>query len=91
MKETHSLPKNSKKQNETFQVVLLPRFRPGWPPPGAYDADGPSPSVPGLGAPRPPLPTLLPHGTPICAATVRSSLGYLEVPFFATQESRRNR
>ena len=47
--------------------------------------------MPALGAPRPPLPTLLPHGKPICAATVRSSLGYLEVPFFATLESWRNR
>ena len=72
-------------------VVLSPRFKPAWPPPGAYDADGPAPSVPSLGAPLPPHPTLLPTGKPICAATVRSSLGYLEVPFFATQEARRNR
>lgn len=72
-------------------VVLSPRFKPAWPPPGAYERDGAPPSVRGLGAPRPPRPTLLPTGKPICAATVRSSLGYLEVPFFATQEARRNR
>ena len=71
--------------------MLSPRFRPAWPPPGAYEADGPLPSRPELGAQLPPRPLLLPCGKPICAATVRASLGYLEVPFVATQESRRNR
>ena len=32
-----------------------------------------------------PLPQLLTHSKPICAATIRGGPGYLEVPFFATQ------
>ena len=72
-------------------VVLIPRFRPGWPPPGAYEAEGPPPSAPALGAPLRPLPLLMPAGKPICAAAVRAAPGYLEVPFFATAEARRNR
>jgi GNAT superfamily N-acetyltransferase len=72
-------------------VILVPRFRPGWPPPGAYDAEGPAPSVPGLGGPCRPLPLLMPAGKPICAAVIRSAPGFLEVPFFATAEARRNR
>ncbi len=40
---------------------------------------------------RDPLPQLLTAGKPICAATIRVGLGYLEVPFFATAEQKRNR
>jgi GNAT superfamily N-acetyltransferase len=40
---------------------------------------------------RDPLPQLLTAGKPICAATIRVGLGYLEVPFFATAETKRNR
>ena len=72
-------------------VLLIPRFRPGWPPPGAYEAEGPAPSIPALGAPLRPLPLLMPAGKPICAAAVRAAPGYVEVPFFATAEARRNR
>ena len=71
-------------------VVLLPRFKPGWPPPGAYEDEAPK-RCKALGAPRNPLPLLMPNGKPICAATIRAGVGYLEVPFFATQETRRNR
>lgn len=40
---------------------------------------------------RDPLPQLLTGGKPICAATIRVGLGYLEVPFFATADTKRNR
>jgi ribosomal protein S18 acetylase RimI-like enzyme len=71
-------------------VVLLPRFKPGWPPPGAYEDEAPK-RCKALGAPRNPLPLLMPNGKPICAATIRAGDRFLEVPFFATQETRRNR
>ena len=71
-------------------IVLLPRFKPGWPPPGAYEDEAPK-RCKALGAPRNPLPLLMPNGKPICAATIRAGVGFLEVPFFATQETRRNR
>ena len=45
----------------------------------------------GLGAPQAPLPVLMPNGKPICSATIRAGPGYLEVPFFATQETRRRK
>ena len=70
--------------------MLLPRFKPGWPPPGAYEDEAPK-RCKALGAPRNPLPLLMPNGKPICAATIRAGVGFLEVPFFATQETRRNR
>ena len=44
-----------------------------------------------LGAPLDPLPQLLIHSKPVCAATIRGGPGYLEVPFFATQDMKRNR
>ena len=31
------------------------------------------------------------HGKPVCAATIRSGPGYLEIPFVATQEGKRGR
>lgn len=74
-----------------FRVVaLLPRFRPAWPPPGAYEAPVPRKCTL-VGAPKDPLPQLLTGGKPICAATIRVGLGYLEVPFFATADTKRNR
>lgn len=44
-----------------------------------------------LGAPLDPLPQLLINSKPVCAATIRGGPGYLEVPFFATQDTKRNR
>jgi hypothetical protein len=74
-----------------FRVVaLLPRFKPGWVPPAGFEDEVPK-RFEGLGAPRPPLPVLMPNGKPICAATIRAGPGYLEVPFFATQETRRRK
>ncbi len=72
-------------------IMLLPRYRPGWPAPGAYDTEAPRSKFTGLGAPRPALPVLMVHNMPICAATVRLGPGHIEVHFFATTESRRNR
>ena len=69
-------------------VLLIPRFRPAWPPPEAFENECPKRSE-SLGAPRCPLPQLLPKGKPVCAATVRLGPGFMEVPFFATQETHR--
>lgn len=71
-------------------IVLVPRFRPHWPAPGLFDKEH-SKKPHRLGAPRNPWPVLLCDGKPVCAATVRVSLGYLEVPFFATLESKRKK
>lgn len=75
-----------------FRVVLLsPRFRLHWPPPdNPYCRELPS-KCPQLGAPKPALPQLLVHQKPICAATIRLGPGFLEVPFYATAEVRRNK
>ncbi|KAK9915818.1 hypothetical protein WJX75_004529 [Coccomyxa subellipsoidea] len=74
-----------------FRVVaLLPRFKPGWVPPRAYEDEAPK-RHPELGAPAAPLPALMPNGKPICSAVIRAGPGFLEVPFFATQDSRRNK
>ncbi|KAK9809531.1 hypothetical protein WJX73_009212 [Symbiochloris irregularis] len=70
-------------------VLLVPRFRPSWPPPGVFDSEAPKRTTE-LGAPRCPLPLLLPKSKPVSAATVRCGPGYLEVPFFATHDSHRN-
>lgn len=59
-------------------IVLVPRFRPHWPAPGLFDKEH-SKKPHRLGAPRNPWPVLLCDGKPVCAATVRVSLGYLEV------------
>ena len=69
-------------------VLLIPRFRPAWPPPEAFERECPKRAA-SLGAPRCPLPQLLPKGKPVCAATVRLGPGFMEVPFFATQETHR--
>ena len=71
-------------------IILLPRLRPSWPAPGAYETEQPKPCA-RLGGPKGPLPTLLTNGKAICAATIRCGRGYIEVPFFATKESRRGR
>lgn len=44
-----------------------------------------------LGAPKPSLPLVRTHGAPLCAATIRVGAGFLEVPFYATHEAKRNR
>ena len=69
-------------------VLLIPRFRPAWPPPGAFEQEHPK-GCTSLGAPRAPLPQLLPKSKPVSAATVRLGPGFMEVPFFATQETHR--
>ena len=74
-----------------FRVVaLLPRFKPGWVPPKGHEDEAPKRCA-GLGAPHAPVPCLMPNGKPICAATIRAGPGFLEVPFFATQETRRRK
>ena len=86
-----ALPTAARQDFGGFRVVtLLPRFKPGWPPPGAYEKEHPR-TCTSLGAQQGPLPQLLIGGKPICAATVRAGAGYVEVPFFATQETKRNR
>ena len=69
-------------------VLLVPRFRPSWPPPGVFDSEAPK-KTRELGAPRCPLPLLLPKSKPVSAATVRCGPDYPEVPFFATHDSHR--
>lgn len=72
-------------------LVLMPRYKMTWPPPSRpYNTEKPL-KHPGLGAPLPPIPHVQVHNKPICAATVRLGPGWLEVPFYATHESRRNR
>ena len=65
-------------------VAVLPRHKPNWPAPGAYEEESPK-RFKGMGAPSNPLPTLLPGGKAISAATIRLGLGWMEVPFVATQ------
>ncbi|PRW33111.1 RING FYVE PHD zinc finger [Chlorella sorokiniana] len=79
-------------------VVLLPRFRPQWPPPPPvdnpevdYHHEAPLKHKGLVGAPKPPVPILAAHQKPICAATIRMGPSWMEVPFYATQESRRNK
>lgn len=58
----------------------------------AAAADGKATSVAQrLEAPLPAVPVLQTHGTPICAATIRAGPGFLEVPFYATHETKRNK
>ena len=71
-------------------IVLLPRFKPGWVAPGTYQEELPK-RTEELGAPKAALPVIMPNGKPICSATIRAGPGYLEVPFFATQETRRRK
>jgi len=72
-------------------LVLFPRFKLLWPPPSAPYTTEIKVQHPQLGAPLPPKPHILVHNKPICAATVRLGPGWMEVPFYATQETRRNR
>lgn len=72
-------------------LVLYPRFKLSWPPPSEpYNSEIPL-KHPGLGAPKPPIPHLQVCNKPICAATVRIGPSWMEVPFYATQEVRRNK
>ncbi len=73
-------------------LVILPRYRSGWPPPGGDVTAAEElrkPSV--MGAPKSPIPILQTHGKPVTAATIRSGTGYLEIPFVATHENKRGR
>ncbi|GAX86520.1 hypothetical protein CEUSTIGMA_g13927.t1 [Chlamydomonas eustigma] len=74
-----------------FRVLLiLPRYVPQWPPVGyAGCKEGVNSTT--LPGPMPPLPILQTHGKPVCAATIRSGPGYLEIPFVATHEGKRGR
>ncbi|KXZ47480.1 hypothetical protein GPECTOR_35g918 [Gonium pectorale] len=75
-----------------FRVLLiLPRYRSGWPPPGGEAPPPEAPRVHALGAPKSPMPVLQTHGRPVTAATIRSGPGYLEIPFVATHENKRGR
>ncbi|KAK9832379.1 hypothetical protein WJX74_008101 [Apatococcus lobatus] len=76
-----------------FRVVaLLPRYKPCFPPPREWTGEEPSkPPVRPLGAPRHALPALMVGGKAYCAAAIRQGIGYLEVPFFATQDGRRQK
>ncbi|GIL47151.1 hypothetical protein Vafri_4041 [Volvox africanus] len=73
-------------------LVILPRYRSGWPPPGGEVTAADEARKPRLlGAPKSPLPALQTHGKPVTAATIRSGPGYLEIPFVATHENKRGR
>ena len=70
-------------------VVLLPRFSLQWPPPGCRDGREVALKHPELAAPRPAVPILQSYARPIVAATFRLGPGFMEVPVYATQETRR--
>lgn len=72
-------------------LVILPRYVPQWPPADYLGCRPGTKSIQGLGAPKEPLPMLQTHGKPVCAATIRSGPGYLEIPFVATHEGKRGR
>lgn len=72
-------------------LVILPRYVPQWPPPSYLGCQEGTRSTSGLGAPLKPLPILQTHSKPVCAATIRSGPGYLEIPFVATHEGKRGR
>lgn len=67
-------------------IVLLPRHRVSWPAPGQITDSAPQAR---MGVRLPSLPALEAGLKPICAATIRSGVNYVEVPFFATHEGRR--
>lgn len=72
-------------------LVLYPRFKLWWPPPTEpYNSEIPL-KHPQMGAPKPPIPHIQVFNKPICAATVRIGPSWVEVPFYATQEVRRNK
>jgi GNAT superfamily N-acetyltransferase len=71
--------------------MLFGRHKPEYPPPGAYDDASPS-VVPGLGGSLPARPRLMTKAAkPVCVATIRVGDGYMEVPFFATNDNHRNK
>ena len=70
-----------------FRVVaVIPRHKPNWPAPGAYEEEVPK-KFKDLGTTTNPLPSLLPGGKAISAATIRLGLSWMEIPFVATQVS----
>ena len=70
-----------------FRVVALtPRLKPGFPPPDVFKHERPRSTL-RLGAPRNPLPPLIPNGKAICACTIRVGLGYLEARLLACSHS----
>ena len=72
-------------------LVLYPRFKLWWPPPSEpYNSEIPL-KYPDIGASKPPVPHLQVCNKPISAATVRIGPSWMEVPFYATQELRRNK
>jgi len=77
---------------EGFRVLALyPRFKLWHPPPTEpYNSEIPL-KHPELGASKPPIPHLQVCNRPICAATIRVGPSWIEVPFYATLESRRNK
>jgi GNAT superfamily N-acetyltransferase len=77
---------------EGFRVlVLYPRFKLWHPPPSEPYNSELELKHPEFGAPKPPIPHLQVCNKPICAATIRIGPSWVEVPFYATQESRRNK
>lgn len=90
---TASIPQDPDELDfEGFRVLALyPRNKLLWPPPSEpYNTEVPL-QYPEMGAPKPPVPHLQVATKPVCAATVRIGPGWLEVPFYATQEHRRNK
>ena len=72
-------------------IMLFSRHKPEHPPPGVYDAASAS-TVPGLGGSLPAKPCLMTRAVkPMCVATIRVGDGYMEVPFFATNDNHRGR
>ena len=65
-------------------MAVIPRHKPNWPAPGAYETEGRK-RFKELGTASNPLPVLLPGGKAISAATIRIGLGWMEIPFVATQ------
>jgi len=77
---------------EGFRVlVLYPRFK-LWHPPPTEPYNSEIPLIhPQFGATKPPIPHIQVCNRPICAATIRIGPSWIEVPFYATVESRRNK
>lgn len=72
-------------------LVILPRYVPQYPPADYLGCRAGIKTLACLGAPLDPMPLLQTHLKPVCAATIRSGPGYLEVPFVATAEGKRGR
>jgi hypothetical protein len=72
-------------------LILLPRYVSHWPIPQHPGNIAGKRASSSLGPPLPPMPFLQTHGRALCAATIRSGPGYLEIPFVATHEGKRGR